>query len=433
MRAIALDPLYFFPFIGKKIYIGRLWKITMDSRPLGTLLILILLIETTLSIGISLSPATYSMRDALKGGETYAEFRVGNNNPYAITVKASVVGEIADFSEIDGAEFEIAPQMSRDFRVYIRPPATAAVGEYEGKVSVTITGADIDVESEGTGVAVKLGASALMKVDVTGTEVKKMGFAAGIRLSETEYPLPARLDITARNTGNVEIRPLAILDVYGIGGNVLKTYELEGEKVKPQESLHISETLDISPFPAGNYTTLLRVYPDAISFRRGDAPSLELNTLLLVIYPRGTLSIIGNLRDLEVIGSEAGNPMKITGFFTNNGQQILNAKLVAEVYSGETLRGVVESKEMESRPGNEIELVAYYTPPGNGEYVVNAYVQFGIKSSNVVSKSIVIGRDMDPLAVSGAIIALAVAIIAVYKIFLRPKPEQKKTVKKVKK
>ncbi len=209
-----------------------------------------LLLASAYAIGISISPVDHTMRNVLKGERSFIEYYIGNQNPYNITVSVEVRGEIADFCYANQSQLVIAPKDIGKVKIIINPSNETASGLYKGEVSVAIK--EIGKEknkSAGSGASIKLAATSRLNIEITGEEIKRMDFAAGIRLSQTEFPLPALLEFTTKNTGNVRIKPYIILEVYSIDpftlgpGRLVKTYSFEADMIMPQEGKRISKKI----------------------------------------------------------------------------------------------------------------------------------------------------------------------------------------------
>lgn len=167
------------------------------------------------------------------------------------------------------------------FRVDV--PKRAPYDEYLGHIRFNVREVEQDDEElEGGGVAIRLGARANVKLDVSDRVIKEFEIRR-VRLDEfnarrfvrwLEYPGRMPVKMTVKNTGNVPVAPSRVLvDIYDIQRQefLQRTEHTNGiKKVEPFATEEVVAYLPVF-LDEGSYQAAYRIFNDDKEVRSGEA------------------------------------------------------------------------------------------------------------------------------------------------------------------
>jgi hypothetical protein len=272
------------------------------------------------------------------------------------------------FSEPEGI---LGPGENREIKLSITPADDTANGAYD-----TLVSAAFDSEEPSGSVPINLATSIKAKITVTGKQVVSLALESA-DAANSEIGAPAVLSIAVLNNGNVRIAPSAEIILKKGGRTYLRSiFELPG--ILPGSRAKYLLNLSTDSLEAGDYLAALRL-------RLGSRQISE-STLNLTLTPYGTFSRSGNFSGLAASGSPViGQPAKIIAEFHNTASLNERAKLVAELFLDNTLVDKIESEELLTRPGETVELAAYFVPKSAGVYrLVSKIIFEGAETSEKV-------------------------------------------------
>ncbi len=342
-----------------------------------SLFVFVLLLAQMFAIGVS--PGSLTFENVLKEGYAEGSFSVseGSGDPSTITV--SVGGELADWVTLSENEFVIeGPGIGHTVTVMVSPPATAQSRWYSGNIDVLSKplSDELSPEEDGFYVTATAGSSVSLAVYVTGEEYFIISLTeAALKRSPIEAGDPIEVTLSLSNDGNVDLLPVAMVEVLDSDGNIIATSEkVSAEEVlKPttQGSYGFSFPMDVAE---GSYTLRVSLFSTEDS-----TESIAQQELSLEVLEKGGLEVRGEVKEVEgqSPGITVGSPFKITTQFQSMGTAIFDVKYRGEVYQDGELIELIESDPQEVGPGESVTLLAYFTPEEAGNYVVNGYVLYG--------------------------------------------------------
>jgi hypothetical protein len=233
----------------------------------------------------------------------------------------------------------------------------------------------------GSSISVASAVSADTSVLVSDIQLQRYA-VEGMAALNTEECRPVIVLAETRNTGNVNVTPRFVIDMYSAGGDFIQNFGYTANSMYPTTTQHISMRLpykmtQFGCIPKGSYIVNTKAYAgDSIM----DKSSLSFN-----VFKRGTMSVAGEITGLKVPKTiTAGEVAKIDAVFKNTGEVPVSTKLKAEIYQGGRLVGTAESESKDLGLGGIDTLTAYYTPTMGGKYKVVATALFEEKSSNTM-------------------------------------------------
>lgn len=403
---------------------------------------LVIMAQSGSALTIGMTPGSATVENALRGGRTYRDFRIMNSNDVAVTVSAGVSGEARDFCRSNESEVRIPANSIRSVRVWIEPPKGTPVREFKGYLDVLMV--DYEGKPAITGntsgaMTVMLGSSARLNITITGNESKSIK-VENLFIRSVEHPLPMGLDYRIYNSGNVELKPMLRVVVYGISrqtsarGQAVEEYDVELGSLFPNELAIGSAEIGMGRLVPGNYSVDLWAYAEKADYSQGRAESY-MKSMPLEIFSKGFRTLLGSIDGLDVDYSKSGYPIKTTMSFRNIGEIGMSARMVMEIYEkaiGNKLVHQAESNALEMGTGELRNFTLYYTPEYDGEYTVRARMVYGsslsyekvaVKESKWLSREVILPgenirqREMESnLYIIGLISAAIAFIYIIWKV-----------------
>lgn len=365
----------------------------MKSAVLAVIFLLVLiLLPTPMAAGggIGIAPASLERADALRGNEYQWVVQVLNTTGGQLELSLGASGKTSQwvsFYDKDTPTTVIesitAPSgVATPFLVKITVPDDAANGTYTGSIYAE-TGT---IGGEGGGQGIKLRASAIMTISVTGTEVLR-GEVQRVNVSYAEVGLPVNIEVIFVNTGNVVATPTIsvtikkddeVLDEFShtetaVGVDSRETIEMEWD------------TTGCEVGEYGDYTALVEVSLGGETITSKEVP-------FAILPPGSSQAGEGKLLGLEYEGQPAtGATLKIQATFENSGSDETQAKLVAEVYRDGNFIEALQSEEYTIAAGEQESLATYFKPDQSGDYDIKGYINYDGKKTEVREVSFTLG------------------------------------------
>ncbi len=336
---------------------------------------------------LGLSPPTMVVDGLLRGTtqtRTVTLFRapedIGN-----VYIKVQPDEKSTEFFILDETQIvmvEGQTQIDYEFEI---TPGDAANGDYEWKLRFLKT-PDPTAPVVGAGVSVITGVTAQLLVTVGGEEVLAYTLD-GIYGDPTEEGLEAFVTYTVSNTGNVDWRPTEIVFAFfDVSGERVGDYTLTKEEIEPVQAGQTSQSFNVSvpvELVRGSYTVSATFYDGET-----EVGSLE-STQPFEVYAPGTLAQSGTLKGLSVNKDLffPGEKAKLTATFQNDGEILLTALLVTELSRDGQILDLLRGQEIEVNPGEEFVFTEWLDTSEEGDYQVNAYVEYGKKQTEAQQTS----------------------------------------------
>lgn len=354
---------------------GKTIKISLSA-----LLIILVLSATAAAVGLGVSPASFTVSNAFKGGEyerTVTVYNTGDDGG-DFTFRTEGAGgewmtvyevgsdETIDITTIDG-------KGSQKILIKINIPEDAANGNYTPKMYIK----SVPNELEGAQGAV---AQAVVQIpvdatiDVTGTQILA-GIVNEISMMDIEVEYPLRLKVDFKNTGNVVAEPQINVDITQ-DGMMVDSFLSSDTSIKPETSEEINVELDTNGLDVGSYMADISVglSEETISY---ESISFE-------IMEKGTLTRLGVFKAITYEGEPLINRVvKVVAEFENTGLIDTNAKFKGEIYLDGNLVDAIESDELVVPVGETETLTTYYKIEVPGSFDVKGHILYEGKKSDL--------------------------------------------------
>jgi len=348
-------------------------------KRLGTVLavgaILVASIAPAWAGGVSGSPGTIDIPDALRGSTLFRVVKLTNNTGVDTPFQIDFEGEAASWMKLLDPEdrtTEISELLDSDGSgaigmLRIDVPDGVANGRYIGTLRARLAPPETE-----TGVGVGLGVKLRVTLDVNGDQVIAGAFQ-DVSLTDTEVGVPARVMASIRNDGNIQIKPEFTLEIFDDGVSISKT-TTASNIAYPGETKTFEVVWDTSSAQAGEYTAMLSV----------DFGGVDLGTERrdFTVYPAGTLSQVASLISLELDSEpETGGFARLTATIENPGQIETFVIVVGELTRNGESVSQFESLDYLVRPGDTLPLPVNIEIPQDGDYAFTARVRYGDNES----------------------------------------------------
>ena len=332
--------------------------------------------------GVGLSPASVDIENMMRGGYAERYLTVSNPTDDAMTLSVSVDGPISGWVTSEPQSVNITGIGYRIIKIAVRPPNTIPNGVYRGELLVVARPQVPPIMEGGSSVSVASLVIASASVQITDVQLLRYNVES-VTVDDTEECRPIIANINLRNTGNVNVTPRFAVEIRSRAtGEVLQKYEEKSGSTLPTQTasamLKVPYKLEqFKCIPEGLYTAHI------VSYEGGSI--MDTSDLSFRIYPRGTLTVGGEIMRLDIPNNATlGEIIKIGGVFKNTGQIPVTAKLNAEIYSGGRLVNTVSSDPTDVITGGVSTLTAYFTPTSGGKYRILASAVFEEKSTETV-------------------------------------------------
>ena len=332
--------------------------------------------------GVGLSPACVSFEKMVRGG--YAERYLTISNPVDenVSVFINLEGDVAGWITIEPSSFNMSGVGFKIIKIITKPPGHIPNGVYKGRVVVISKPALPPEELEaGSSIIVASVVAADISVEISDLQLLRYKVER-INLPDTEECRPILINLNLRNTGNVNATPRFHVEIKSKdGGTLLQQYDRTADPILPTttSTVNLRVPYKIEQFkciPSGEYLSDIKSY--------ADGALMDSSVLSFKIYPRGTLTVAGEILELKVPENiTLGEVAKIEALFKNTGQIPVVAKLNVEVYQGGRLVETLNSDPVEVYMGGVQPLVAYFSPKGGGKYTFLVSVLFEEKKSDI--------------------------------------------------
>jgi len=371
-------------------------------------ILFLMLAADVAAVSIGAGPSTIDYGKLVRGGYGEKDITVSTNSIENLTCFIEYTGDIKEWMASDeGDTFDLAGNNRKTITFFIQPPESAANGKYDG--AIYIRASPTSTVESGAGMAVGAGVKIIVSAEITGVQERSFEVKS-VRIDEAEVGQPIPLTIGVKNTGNVKVNPIFQLRVLDKGQNELYDTEYSEKDLWPMREDEIKVDLPSDGIKAGAYVLNMKAYSQDKLIDEWDKE--------FAIEPAGTISVGGNLKEIRVstMIAKVGEPVKVTAVFENNGATHIEAKLKSEVYVSGGLEEVLDdSDEYMVAPGEEIELETYFEPERSGNFMVQGFVLYKGKKTDVKQVTMTaVGGGMEDYMYYA--IAAGIAMILVYAV-----------------
>ncbi|MFH1506731.1 MAG: hypothetical protein ABIE94_07160 [archaeon] len=391
------------------------------------LLILFILPDQVSAVAIGVNKAVVTFSDVLRGGYAEQTVLVNTDATYTVPVSYEMEGEIADwFTILPNATDELKVNRTRKLllKMILNPPADVATGNYTGNMRVSL-GISGDLPGA-IGTSIISAFLVKIKVEITGDEIVKC-VAGGFEVVDTEIDFPTEFFATVRNQGNVRLSPSFILRIWDQDQETVMLSEefKAGNNILPTTEEMIVKTLEFD-LPIGQYWV--------------DIESVECGNNVLrtfSIVERGGIIDQGEFVRLKAKGwAVTGEVVPINASFRNLGPRTVAAKFKGTASLNDQVIEVLESDELNVRPGETLLLQSFFKPEMAGRYTLSGRIIYNGKLTyerqatlNVNFKSSNLGGG-DGSGVSWTVIIglILVIVIIIILILIRTKQKSRRRV-----
>ena len=198
-------------------------KNTMSKILLGV----VVLLTTSMAAhaGFGITPADIVHENLKPGASFTTEFKVsrsGNLNEVSVVVEPDY-GPISSWFTVKPGKIMTFPQGQRImyFQITVNVPETAEYKDYAGAIYVTALPDDADVK----GVMITQGLQVNAQLSLTEEDIEKLSITA-ITVDETIKGSPIKINVTAKNEGNVATTPVAKIKVMDLQQTVIEEHDI---------------------------------------------------------------------------------------------------------------------------------------------------------------------------------------------------------------
>ena len=315
--------------------------------------------------GVGAFPASININDGYRGTQIDRQLGLINsdNAPRIFELHpAGDVGPWITFLDADGlvtmTEVEVPANTTLRLTLRLDVPEATPNGSYLGGVRAVALPVG---ESDGSRQAVRMGIDIGLRVQIVGDQVIA-GEYLDLEVLSTEVGLPARIEATLRNDGNV----VALPDLhYVVSYDGDPTAEFDGAR----EVIDISSTETVSygwetdQERPGDYTVEVSVV----------WPGLDLGTRTATfsLAPRGTMTRDADFTSLELVNEpEPGDLAQLRASFQNTGAIEARVQFVGRLEFEGELIGVVETPLKLVMPGDFDSIDIFVDVEELGRYVL---------------------------------------------------------------
>ena len=371
----------------KKVKIMRKQELVKHVVLVG--LILALSCSTVQAVGLGVSPASFTVPDALKGGEYEKTITAFNTADDEGDFELSATGPGSEWitfyregdSETPVTTIHIKGNDKQRMLLKIKIAEDAANMEYTPTIYVQ----SIPPELEGAEGAVSqavLRMPVKATIQVTGTQILK-GTVKSIITSDTEIGYPLKIKVEFKNEGNVVAKPKTAVTITK-DGELVDSFVHDETGIKPDYEDTITVLWNTSGQEIGDYTADVEISLGS--------ELLTTKSLPFKILPFGSLTRQGELTSLTTEGDPlVGRVIKILADFKNTGKIDSRAAFKGEIYRDGEFVDIIESDEMIVEVGETSRLTSYYKIQSPGKYVVKGCVLYEGKETGTKEISFDVG------------------------------------------
>ena len=305
----------------------------------------------------------------------------------------------------------------------VKAPSDAANGTYSGTIRI-INSSDpyVSAEENGAGASVSLAVAIEANLTLTDEQVLDYEVHSIKAAHEVEEDSPYEFVMHLENKGNVKAKPTKVeVDFY----DQFNQQKLEAQETTDYGSVEpfVQDGEIVASVPhslkIGHYWARVMVFKDNDMIKEDDVK--------IEVVPVGSLAKQGSLKQLTNDPSvDPGSVLKVTGDFENAGKVGVFAKLVVEVYKGDSLIEVLESDKRSVAMGQTEALEVFFAPEERGEYRLEGKVEYSGKVTPTVESTVVVGAViakpmLSKVVIAGAAILLAIIIALIIFLSFRRK------------
>jgi len=329
---------------------------------LSVLLGLMIFLGGCSAVSVGVTPGTLDFKDLLRDGYAEREIIVSTSGDRLLEGRVSIRkdSDISDWLTVEPKIFDLDSKDDIKIKVFIRPPADAANGKYDGMIDIRVAPKEL-VEGTGSVVGVAVSAGVKTTAFVTDRQVKRYAYR-GVNVKDIEEGNPIEVKLTAINTGNVRISPEIRVDILDqLKKNVVKTVDYSETEILPTAREGILITIPTDDMKLGQYWARVILSQDGQEIGR--------EMITFDYLERGALRVKGVLNGVRSsIWVQVGDTARIDASFSNIGEMVTLAKAKFQIYEGEALKEVIDSEEIRVEVGETVNLTAFYKAEEVGRY-----------------------------------------------------------------
>jgi hypothetical protein len=371
-----------------------------------------------LAAGVSATPGTIDVDDALRGSTIFRQIFLYNDTGVETPFEIYFEGEAGPWMSAVDPEDRTTPVTQAldpdgsgvSVLVRIDIPSDTTNGVHEGVLVARLGAAETD-----DGVGVALGIKMFVTLDVSGDQVIAAELQ-DVSLADTEVGVPARVVAAIENQGNTQVTPEFKLDILS-NGSVVSSTTTASVPSFPGEQKSFDIRWDTTGAVPGEYTARLAV----------DFAGIDLGTheRTFTVHDAGSLNRLLVLSGLEVTGEpRAGGLTGFTALVQNPGQVDVAGRLVGELTLNGVFLSIYESPQFLVQAEEVLSLPINVETPEAGEYTLTIRAEYGDEQTEPMSVTVAVetgsgatsdgGTDSSfPIAAVIAIVVIALIAIAI--------------------
>lgn len=381
------------------------------AKTLLTLLIVIVMSQTALSIGIS--PGLLNFDNVFRGGYGEKTLTLSTGGDEDLFVVAKFEGQGAPWLTLQPnlVNARLKKDSPISFKVKLQLPPTVGTGCYNASLVVSTVSSENISAGGVSGAKFMPGLIVPIIINVTGEELLDYEVTR-FTVGDAEKDELIEYSIVVKNKGNVMVTPNMTVEILSADkSKVITTAEVNAISILPSTEGAIDGSLSSEGMKIGTYWLRLTPYirDRVLNKREVDFKIVEV----------GTISLTGVFSDL-IIPQKAvpGDKIKITAYFNNTCDKVLEAQSSCEVLVAGKLLDTVESKTLRVSSGSVAELTSYFDVPSEGNYNFRCYIDYQNKQTDTIERVLVAGATASQSDYSSYIIYILVGLTTLILIYI---------------
>ena len=364
----------------------------MDKKILirGAFSILLILILSSFTWGIGVSPTALNYENVMKGAPNQKQIMLFNTEDTEKYYEIYSGGNTSEWFSFSEKNFSISPKSSKPIIVTVTPPFDIPNGVYEDIIYIKEVTNFKGGEGASVGIAPAVGVKTIM--NISEKEIIS-GIVHKISAENNEIGEPIQFLIRYSNTGNVKSAPEIIINI-SKGRENMDTIEKEVAVSAGQNKDILIEWETLNQ-EAGDYVANIGVFLDNSQTKS--------EGIVFKILPKGALTKSAEVTELNAPNAVGiGKTAKIEVKIKNTGTGEINAKITGEIYLNDELVGTVNGDNVLVYQGQTGTLAAYFKPEKQGDYLIKSSVMYEGKSINLDDIIITVKEEMNSGGIKGS-------------------------------
>jgi hypothetical protein len=372
------------------------------------MLLLFVSFKGVFAVGIGISPGSVVVVDVLAGGKSTIEFLLSSTSSDPMYVEVTPEGDLAPFVRVSMADGVLQDANPLAMKLAISPPSDFPEGISVLRLTVS---ANIVAPLQNLSAALVPVVQAEIVVNVS-SEKRADCVVGGLQVFDVEEGERLSFSFLVQNRGNVRIFARAKYTLWNGEKTVAELAQEESiAQVLPGDVQFIDHVFP-TPLREGEFVLDVQVPLCNASIMRE-----------VVVKSKGSITDKGILQEVVGKNISAGALLPLQAIFRNTGGRQEVAQAVFRIYEDDILVRIEKSESVLVNPGDEVELLAYFRPGQEGEFLVVSTVVYNARMTEEMSTKFVVGpiEQAQPRSEGGggsAVLFISIFACIVFLVFL---------------